>query len=753
MCLQEFGHRANQLDYVFCRDFVYQQSEAIRLHGTVEEINRLMELVHRNFVVRPVSNENLLSALRALNVSLETTSPVNPISLDDLQNLLMSGAYKELAQTTVNEAPLTPQQSKHLFDRITQTCRLPLTAILVLLNVLGNFSGRTYELGVLSANGLVDGVPTFSVGVHVANPDRVPTHTIWIAKDCFPTNAPCTLWSGIAPKPTVEAANLETAANSTENIANLDVTENLSDADRIAVDPILLPDQLEEQSEYLDEDGSEDEYQTSYKIGGRRRLLIPGAPFRNTQLPLPFLADITIDELITYYPEHAMHWPGLALLILHANIRCVSKGITGFQRTANLIQNSRRDPNGSGKGKFATRSRVREWLTMAVRQLLGPNYCTKEADHLESLYAAIGKDSSVSTVADFINKHLWDPPAVEALGGLQPPLPLYSVGKSVTVHPPNGQFKDRVMASVRGSEPHVPPQLQSGQLHPMVVVLNDFTSNSRDLQLHSAVGAVHPTTNQLDRDQYPRHIPQEDIITKYWTDLHGEPLLWTLLKYKMADVSKKAPEEAIRACSGSNNRKQFHDALRQRKHAALQLRAARQGRLKDLIKVSEEFEREIDAFGFLKGRKLRMSSGTRKAEGETERVRQATFPQRPFLRVETRSKCKRNRNEDDEYESPVIKRKRLPSLPALSPPKSDEEVWEFPPESSFRIKKHPGRYIAVGQSNKAAVSSSTPALGEKVGKESAIDGSEEATTSETVDQHSGAGRMRFSFSSHVGDDE
>src|SRR5947207_204090 len=103
---REFGHQTNQFDYVFCRDFVYQRSEAIRLHGTVEEINSLMELVHRDFVVRPVTNDNLLSALQALSVSLEPTSSVDPITFDDLRNMLMSGAYRELAQTTAKEASL-----------------------------------------------------------------------------------------------------------------------------------------------------------------------------------------------------------------------------------------------------------------------------------------------------------------------------------------------------------------------------------------------------------------------------------------------------------------------------------------------------------------------------------------------------------------------------------------------------------------------------------------------------------------------
>ena len=744
-----FGRQANQLDYVFCRDFVYQQSEAIRLHGTVEEINSLMELINRNFVVRPVSNGNLLSALQALTVCLETTSPVDPITFDDLRNMLMSGAYRELARTTAKEAPLTLQQSKHLFDRLTQQCDLPLTAILVLLNVLGNFSGRAYELGVLSAKGLTGGVPTFSVKLHLANPDRASTHIIWIAKDCFPTHGSCILWSGIAPKPAPAITNLETAAGGRENTTNLDVVQELSDVGHLAIDPsiIPLPGPLDEQSEHPDEDDSEDKYQTFYKAEGRRRLSIPGAPFRSTRLPIQFLADITMDELITYYPEHAMHWPGLALLILHANIRCVSKGITGFQRTANVIQNSRKDPSGPSMGKLATRVRVREWLTMAVRPLLGLDYRTKEADHLESLYAAIEKDSSVTTVAEFINKHLWDPPAIEALEGLQPPVPLHCVGKNVIVHPANGQFKARVMASMMGVEPEVPAQLQPGQLHPMVMMLNDFTSNSQDLQLHSAVGAVRPTSHQLDRNQYPRHIPQENVITKHWADLYGEPLLWTLLKYKMADISKMAPEEAIKACSGSNNRKQFHDALRQRKHTALQLRAMRLGRRNELTKVCEEFEKEIDAFGCLRGRKQKMPSGTQKAEAE------AAVPQRRLLRVEARSKRKRNQADDDEYEPPVIRRKRLPSLPALSPPGSDEEPWEFPPESSFRLKKRPGRYITVDHSIKAVSSLSTSAFDNTVGEKSVIHDLEEASTFERVDQHSCAGRMGFSFLSHIEDDK
>jgi hypothetical protein len=131
----------------------------------------------------------------------------------------------------------------------------------------------------------------------------------------------------------------------------------------------------------------------------------------------------------------------------------------------------------------------------------------------------------------------------------------------------------------------------------------------------------------------------------------------------------------------------------------------------------------------------------------TERARQAAFPQQQFLRVEKKSKRKRNWDEDDEYEPPVTKRKRLPSLPALSPPGSDDEAWEFPPESSFRIKKCRGRYIAVDRLSEVEASSSTPVSAEKVGEEFGIHDSEEATS------EIGAGRMRFSFSSHIEDDE
>jgi len=44
---------------------------------------------------------------------------------------------------------------------------------------------------------------------------------------------------------------------------------------------------------------------------------IPGAPPFETRLPSNLLSDITMEELLTYYPEHVLHWPGLSILYTH----------------------------------------------------------------------------------------------------------------------------------------------------------------------------------------------------------------------------------------------------------------------------------------------------------------------------------------------------------------------------------------------------------------------------------------------------
>jgi len=657
----------NELGFVICRDFVWQQLDSIGLQGTVRDINSIMEKVNLGFIVRPTSNSDSLSAVHALTISLETTNPDTPITFNNLQDILKSGAYENLAATTVKNYPMPSEQRKELYQRITAAKDLPLTAMLVLLNLLGRFSGQVYELGVLTFEGILNNIQTFRLQLHSTNPKARATKTIWIAKDCFCTQSNVTKpqWSGIAPIPIREAT--------TTNAETCPLVTNL---------PRTAVDDQEDDDDITDYDL--EGLQQLHNRGRDSRRTIRGAPPRNTRLPIEMLSDATLEELLIYYPEHVLHWPGLALVALHTCIRSKVKGATGFKYISDLINGSRLLHKQGEDSNLVTVSRISIgfWLKEAAKTLLGSHYSTKEEIHMECLYKAIAKDPKVQNVAEFLQKHLWDSPTEDKIAGLYPPEPLYAVRESVINHPEHGTFKDLVLRAVADMNVSA-PQLSSGShLHPIILKLNDFTQSSADLQTASAAGTIKPTSHAIPRDRYPTHVSQEDMINKFWPDLYGEPLLWTHLRYSMADIAKRVSEEAYRTYS--RTRSQFEIALRQRKRTALKDRADRLHR--PLSEILSEYGRETTDFGARKGRKGR-AGGLQAQETEVNYQEGAMC-----LASQHKLKRKRERNTDDG--EPRRRRQRLPSLPPLSPPALEEE-WEFPPESEFRLTSKPGRYIGV----------------------------------------------------------
>lgn len=751
----------NEFDYVFCRDFVWQQFPTIRLQGKVSEINSLMERVNQDFTVRAASNEDRLSALHALTISLETTTQAAAVTFQDLLNTLKSPAYRNLAQTTVRSASISNDHRRNLFQRLTAEEDLPLTAILILLNLLGKFSGKVYEVGVLTFKGIIQNVPTFRVQLHAANPDRVPNTIVWIAKDCHCTdgNASSTQWSGIALVPVGGAtatASTQSLTRKRDSLPTFDLdfsAENLIDLENFDLNAFLASFDGQGGGDPSDNDDiGQDGLLSSYKRGGKWRRRTPGAAMKDTQLPIELLSDVTLEELIIYYPEHVFHWPGLALIALHTTIRSKVKGDTGFKAIADLVNNSRGLQNGEDDQRLAvTRLSVRGWLMDAARTILGPHYGPKEDDHLKALYAAIAADPTVNNVAEFMQKHLWDIPLEEEMDGLRPQWPLLRVGQGVVNHPQYGHLKDRIFCSLNGIQ-FAAPAPPLNQVHPMILKLNDFTRSESDLLQATAAGLTKAVTHKLPRDRYPAHISQDDMIGKYWPDLYGEPLLWTLLDYTMADIAKRVSEEVYRTYS--KTRAQFETTMRQRKRTALKDRAHRLGR--PLKEILQEYETELTEWGTRKGRRDRLPNGLRAQQiKERRRLREAERGSRQFQHI-SRKKRKRAESPSDadaRKHSEADHRPRLPSLPALSPPLPGEG-WEFPPESEFKIKSKPGRYIAVQKPQPVQAQAPAPAPAPAlvaVMQPVALAAVKE-NTPPPVNSPSGT-RMRFSFSYHAEDDE
>lgn len=750
----------DELDFAFCRDFAWQNFEHIRLQGRVSEIDSLMKRVNQASVVRAASNQGRLSALHALTISLETTQQVTPVTFDDLLNMLRSGAYRDLAQTTVRSAPIPSDQRRDLFRRLTAGEDLPLTAILILLNLLGKFSGKIYEVGVLSFKGIIEGVPTFRVQLHAANPDRVPTQTLWIAKDCHSTigDVHSPQWSGIAPIPREGAApslGSKSAAGRRDSLPTFDLDFSIDDLERAnSFDLGLFTGLFDEQDGTgFGDDNGPDGQQSSYKHDGRWRCMTPGAPVRNSELPIDLLSDATLEELMIYYPEHVFHWPGLALLALHTSIRSKVKGNTGFKAIANLVNNSRGLYNLDEDPRHpVTRITVRGWLVDAAKVLLGPDYSTKKDDHLKTLYAVVARDTTVQNVTEYMQKHLWDLPPEEEVEGLSSRESLLHIGQNVVNHPEHGKFKDRVLCTMAGIPFTAPPPHDGHRFHPMILKLNDFSTSEDDVRISSASGLAKPLPNTLARDRYPTHISQGDMIEKYWPDLYGEPLLWTLLDYSMADIAKRISDEAFRTYS--KTRGQFEATLRQRKRTALKDRAQRLGR--PFKEILSEYEIETTEYGSRRGRRERQPNGIRAGEIEARKKQKEQEEQsKQFKHV---SKRKRGPDVEDPEAQPRKRRRarrdsrgRLPSLPALSPPLPGEG-WEFPPESEFKMKSKPGRFVAVAK--RLPAQAQAQSQGAPVAN-MVLDETVELARSPDIEPMSlpeGA-RMRFSFSYQPEEDD
>jgi hypothetical protein len=302
---------------------------------------------------------------------------------------------------------------------------------------------------------------------------------------------------------------------------------------------------------------------------------VPGAPGAETDLPWNDLADCTLEELITYYPEHVLNWPGLALLYNHYKHRMAGIG-WDYTEVAIRIAASRGKQTDA---KF--NNKLRQWVTMSGGELL-KGYNPEEIQHYQGLYKMLGSSTSIN-VSELLQELMGRIPSrVAKKGGLRPALPLAQVGAGIHVHP-TGHFADRVRAALGhpGVQVH-PSQPPTSQYHPIINRLADYTSTfderwnehienhnkhcaegdyirpmerfrTKNYRRREATDGIEPQDGQIwewidDHQTVIKHLEErftrEEVLNHYWRDIHGDAFLWLLMGLSVPDIVRMLPMAA-----------------------------------------------------------------------------------------------------------------------------------------------------------------------------------------------------------------
>ncbi|KAF2419613.1 hypothetical protein EJ08DRAFT_702793 [Tothia fuscella] len=313
------------------------------------------------------------------------------------------------------------------------------------------------------------------------------------------------------------------------------------------------------------------------------RSTFTGCPGFETELPWDLLHDITLWELLVYYPDHVFRWPGLALLYRFATLNTSST--YNYNRLPADIENVRVDNVDT-----PTTESMRLWSTQAVKQIL-PDFTDEPGALLNSLRQFVGEEHAM-TWKDFLQKHLWDYPTY-LVDRLEPAVPLAHVGRYVKTHP-GGAFAERVESSMRGWAPERPVAPRPGQFHP---ILDDLETKmvARDPYLEVGDARIMEGA-QLNRGAYPTEISPRKILKHHFEDMKDEILFWVLRIYSAEDLWTRALKYPwrIKLYGGVNPTKEdrecFVKMIKTRKALAMKGRAARRGQ--DQKTVLREFREE-----------------------------------------------------------------------------------------------------------------------------------------------------------------
>ncbi|TID20587.1 hypothetical protein E6O75_ATG05351 [Venturia nashicola] len=255
-----------------------------------------------------------------------------------------------------------------------------------------------------------------------------------------------------------------------------------------------------------------------------------------------------MEELLTYYPEHVLHWPGLAILYNHYRFRLTN---SIFEDTFQYVKTVRGDHIDISKRSF------RRATKRTGMQILNGYDAGSFDGHMQPLSEAV--QASGQSLEAFLESILWTTPKGIAL---QPVVPLSDVGSTVLTHPV-GQFSSRVVAAMQNQTSPHPPNKHGITSLPIIKRC-----------LHGSPEVDETMRETISLNYYPVHLPEKFVIQHYYAQLIHEPLLYVLIKYSGNAIAHMVPAEV---CPDQTHAgfKTFAAKLRKRQQMALGQRGER----------------------------------------------------------------------------------------------------------------------------------------------------------------------------------
>ena len=280
------------------------------------------------------------------------------------------------------------------------------------------------------------------------------------------------------------------------------------------------------------------------------------APPADTQIPDIAKHEATLDELLSYYPNHCLTWPGLAMV----------STLTSYTHASDVINKARGSLENSEKNQHAPRTNVRYYTRLA------------SIDHLKVNDIP---DYSEESLRRHLESFLWDAPS-KISSVLQPSWSLRSIGQGIENHP-NGSFANRVKASLVGFDL---PQNQLYSQSPTHRII-DFAiarRGNRD-NVRDILGEIRDKSNRqndnysapapiFDKNGEPLNMERLEFVRKHHQLLKQQALLWVFREMNSRQVArelKKARPDVVK------NEEQYAAMLRKRKEKILQREPLQKG--------------------------------------------------------------------------------------------------------------------------------------------------------------------------------
>ena len=443
------------------KDFINRTEATIWLRGSDACHQSLRKLMVAN-CNRQITPSTGSRGLYALRISLRHYLGKNTPSLEELQDIQASQEYRSIAQTL-----LQYNNNVEGINLYREQTNMSVNAIYAFLVRLGQIRRCAFKLFVCQPDMSMKGsAHYYSVLQHYGDTTGSEViYDIWLYSDTANDDGFTDLnyWFGVAP------------------------------------------DEAEQRSRH----------------GLKQYARVADAPPANTEIPDIARQEATFDELLSYFPNHCLAWPGLALV----------STLASYTHTSNVISIARDSRKRSEKDQIVPKAKVRYALRLAsIKHLKMNNIPNYDDENLKK----------------HLKTHLWDIPS-EISDDLQPPWSLRSIGQGILNHPA-GHFANRVQASLQGSH-SLPYQLGcEGQTQGIIDIaianrrnrdsLRDILEEVWDRPKPGIDDQNCPTLVFNDNGE-PLNMTRQQFIQNHHHCLKREALLWVLEEINAAQVARE----------------------------------------------------------------------------------------------------------------------------------------------------------------------------------------------------------------------